>query len=178
MLKLFKTLQYKLTSSSQLKFASNAFVSESFNIMDNIPELRDEVFSALKDYVYNVLQYDVAFKNINSWVTKVSPKGFSQNHHHKNSWLSGVYYPVGDKGFKIKFHSPVPSFFALKPKKVVHENEEEWVYRVEDNMLLIFPSYLNHEICINNSKKDRYSSGFNIFPTGKLGSGDNSLILT
>ena len=48
----------------------------------------------------------------------------------------------------------------------------------EPGSLIIFPSYLQHKIGINNTKKQRFSLAFNINPFGKTGEGDSEYDFT
>tara|TARA_R110000737_G_scaffold8366_1_gene23966 strand:+ start:2820 stop:3428 length:609 start_codon:yes stop_codon:yes gene_type:complete len=177
MLKLFKSLHYIKTNATK-EGMSKSYSSKSMFLLNNLPELQKECNSALKDYVHNTLQQDVIFKYTCSWATKVAPKGFCQQHNHQNSWISGVYYPQGHQSFKIRFYNPLDHFWKLNPKKHNLENASSFMFTAQNNLLLIFPSYLKHEIIYNDSKQNRYSLAFNIFPSGTLGSGDSEIHLS
>jgi hypothetical protein len=96
---------------------------------------------------------------------------------HLNSFLSGVYYPLGSKNFKITFYKSDPCFWDIR---VNHENDfnaKSITITIEkDNALILFPSTLNHSIAINDSNIDRYSIAFNINPTGYIGKDDTGII--
>ena len=52
-------------------------------------------------------------------------------------------------------------------------NNNSWTISPEKNLLVFFPSYLEHRI-INNKDKRR-SLAFNIVPIGGYGTGDSSM---
>ena len=120
------------------------------------------------------MKQDTRFKITGSWATKTEPKAHSNMHQHANSWLSAVYYPEGDKSFKIRFHSPKPQLWLDHCKEYNIYNSSNYDLTVEENMLVIFPSVLSHEILTNQSKKTRYSIALNVIPQGTLARGSDS----
>ena len=53
-------------------------------------------------------------------------------------------------------------------------NSKEWQVQPKKNMVIFFPSYLEHSILNNTSKKPRHSLAFNLIPFGKYGVGDST----
>ena len=120
-------------------------------------------------------------KNINyrifsSWLTKTAPKAFSDSHNHNNSWLSGIYYPIGDPAFSVKFFSDNRTQFFTPPEKYNIYNSNECIIVPEDNSLILFFSQLRHKIMPNQSTKDRFSLSFNVLPKGEFGELDSKTI--
>jgi uncharacterized protein (TIGR02466 family) len=168
-------LDFELNNSS-LNNEANCFISKSYNLLKEfkLKELEKKCFDCTKEYIDNIMEYNIKFKIINSWATKTLKGGYSQPHHHSHSLFSAVYYPKGNKEFKIKFiKNKYNYFWRLPVKKYNSYNSENIIFPIEDNIILIFPSDLKHEIIINNSNETRYSIAFNINPIGFIGSKDN-----
>ncbi len=80
-------------------------------------------------------------------------------HYRADADLSGVYYVQGKDTGSIKFATHEQMYFMIPPhmpysKMVAHEPN--------DGDILLFPSYLLHEVTINTSDKKRITIGFNI----------------
>ena len=54
-------------------------------------------------------------------------------------------------------------------------NSSSWVIKPAPNQVVIFPSYLYHEVTFHGATEDRYSLAFNLFPKGPLGTSDSLL---
>ena len=54
-------------------------------------------------------------------------------------------------------------------------NSSSWVIKPAPNEVVIFPSYLFHEVTFHGASEDRYSLAFNFFPKGPLGKSDSLL---
>ena len=158
----------KQTNFKIRKQKLGSMVSDTFNFLERCSFLEKEINKILKDYIFNVLRQNTDFQYTTSWATKTTFGNKSDSHAHGNSWLSGVYYPMGDKSFKIKLHSLKPTFWSDRVIDYNIYNSRTWTFDIEDNHLIIFPSFVPHEILTNNSKQDRYSIAFNIIPKGTM----------
>ena len=97
----------------------------------------------------------------------INPPGSRNNvHTHPYNYLSGVYYlKVPPKSGNLVFLEPKPQAEVLSPPKkkdasihLAHSVD----YEPKENALIFFPSWLQHEVKINNSKEDRVILSFNI----------------
>jgi uncharacterized protein (TIGR02466 family) len=149
--------------------------TEDVHVLADFPEIRDALIAATMDYSVKVLQqYQLPLAMTTSWITRTRPGGFSARHHHSNSWLSGVWYPEASS--TITFTSPMRStILPNEPAEYNIYNAEAWTIRPESNMLVIFPSYLQHQIDLNDTDDIRYSLAFNTFPVSTFGVGDSTL---
>ena len=170
-----KKSTFKYTVASlQKNPESNSFLSDSLNIFNELTDLKQQIEIHIKEYLYNILKYEMNFKILNSWITKVNPNGYSQAHVHTNTFLTGVYYPFGNKEFKIKFYKKNQSFFSFVSKEFNMFTTNSVTFDiVNDNTLLLFPSDLKHNIEKNKSNIERYSIAFNVNPKGFIGEGDS-----
>jgi uncharacterized protein (TIGR02466 family) len=149
------------------------YVSKNFNIFNEIPFLRKQIESHVKNYLYNIFNYKMDYKFLNSWATKTNKNGNDEKHVHCNTFLSGVYYPIGNENFKIKFYKKKNEFWDIKCKEYNEFNSKEVIFKIDkNNTLLLFPSDLEHSIVKNNSEITRYSIAFNINPKGYIGEDD------
>lgn len=154
---------------------SNATINKY--ILENLEDLKNVIIKNVNIYLNQILEYDINFKIHTSWATKTLPNGFSQNHKHSHYFLSGVYYPKGNKNFKIKFIKD-HSFWNLPIKNFNFLNMNEFIITIEkNNSLILFPSDVYHAVDINLSKEDRYSIAFNVNPLGTINSGDSTITL-
>lgn len=93
------------------------------------------------------------------WANVNSPGSTNAIHSHSKWHWSGVYYIQGSNTGDINFYSsqylnqqtsyglPFGQSFSISP---------------HDGMLLIFPSYLYHEVMRNESSKERVNIAFNL----------------
>ena len=63
-------------------------------------------------------------------------------------------------------------FFHLEYENNYNKySNTEWVVKPNKDILLIFPSNLQHKINLNTSDRTRYSLSFNILPVGVFNKG-------
>lgn len=89
------------------------------------------------------------------WCSIMPPGGYHPVHAHPLSYISGTYYPktLG----QIVFHDPrvgaVASSFTRDP--IIS-------YQAKAGRLILFPSWLLHEVPVNLTDEERFSYSFNI----------------
>ena len=170
-----------------LKFAKEKFrrtqghgaflLSEDFNILKKYKELNKEINKAVDVTLKKILMLEnINYRIFNSWLTKTKPKVFADSHFHTNSWLSGVYYPKSDPGFRINFFNDTMTQFFTPPTEYNMFNARDWIITPKDNFLILFFSQLRHKIMPNRSQKDRFSLSFNLLPKGEIGESDSKTI--
>ena len=86
-------------------------------------------------------------------------------HHHPNSTFSGVYYvsaPAGSSS--LRFRDPCILSRMAEPTidRCNASSAEVMEFVPKEGRLLIFPSYLEHEVLLNRSKKPRIAISYNI----------------
>jgi uncharacterized protein (TIGR02466 family) len=170
-----KKVKYINTAKTE-KNGALCQMSERIDLLKDLPLLKKEINTKVKFFIENILEYNIKFKLLNSWSTQVKPNGFSQAHHHTHSLISGVYYPIGDEGFRIEFTKKyINKFFELPIKNFNPFNSNAASIGIKSNMLILFLSDLGHEILPNKSNIDRYSLAFNVNPIGKIGTRDSEI---
>jgi uncharacterized protein (TIGR02466 family) len=169
-------LNYKLTEGSKKKLC-DCSISEKLNILDDLKFLKEEINKQIEHYLYNIFSYKMNYKITNSWATKTNSKGYGEKHYHSNHFLSGVYYPVGNKNFAIKFYKKKFDMWEIETHEFNEFNAKSFFFPIiNDNTLILFPSSLEHSIESNEDVNPRYSISFNILPKGYVGTNDSGTI--
>jgi len=106
------------------------------------------------------------------WAVINKPQSRNALHNHPFNYLSGVFYlQIPTDSGALVFHDPRPQAEVISPPKKPNEsihtsNRVSWAPKPND--LIFFPSWLNHEVEINNSKEDRIVISFNLELNRKL----------
>ncbi len=104
--------------------------------------------------------------NLTAWATILQEVSEPQiSHLHPTAWLSGVYYvdlpdvvrQSGDHGGWIEFGRP-PPFVHAEPTHATR------VFRPEEGLLLLFPSYFYHRVLPFVAERPRISIAFDVTP--------------
>ena len=145
-------------------FSGKNFYDEEFidTIQQSIPEPFSNSSNAYKRYDG---EYD-----IQSWVN-ITPKGGSIKQHINatnsfsvtNVLLSGIYHvKAPENSGQIIFHDPKGTWFCMVGDYNSYPPKEPNCLTPIDNMLILFPSWLEHEVGVNDSDEDRITISFNI----------------
>tara|TARA_B100000902_G_C27275615_1_gene898690 strand:+ start:385 stop:1014 length:630 start_codon:yes stop_codon:yes gene_type:complete len=156
------------------------YMSETVDVLSKFPSLNNALLDEFNYYKNSYLYYeDTEFFMTTSWITKSIPNSTSHKHNHLNSLYSGVLYFQGGKDFadiRLFNDGIIPQQIELKdPTQWNTFNSSSWDISSIPNRVIIFPSYLYHEVSFHGANEDRYSLAFNLFPKGNLGKFDSSL---
>lgn len=102
----------------------------------------------------------------NMWANINGPGSYNLLHLHPASIFSGVYYVKGNKNSGIlRFRNPnTPLEFVIGPQLVQEFNgfnSASWEVYPQPGNLVIFPSWLLHDVAPNQDDADRISISFN-----------------
>mgnify|MGYP001275215696 CR=1 FL=1 len=102
----------------------------------------------------------------NIWININGHKDYNIRHDHPGAVLSGVYYVrVPENSGNIELYHPAMQTVARTWQDAILEyqenNDQRWLYNVKDNMLLLFPGWLEHQVEPNLSNEERISISFN-----------------
>ena len=154
------------TKSSDVNQTSE--MSESNSVMGNYKELGSEILNIFNQYTQDVLKFDYQFTFSESWFTRMKPGDFCHYHQHYNSFYSGLFYfdDYEENSGDICLLNPINqlSMFFMQAEVINIHNAKEWRISPEKNLLILFPSYLQHTILGNASKSPRHSLAFNLVP--------------
>ena len=167
----------------ETKFANNDYQKDTgrdnYRVLEKYPKVKKTLLEKYKKFAREQLNYKENFQISTSWVTKIETGGQCQQHCHKNSFYSGVYYfdeYEQNKGGKLEFQTPLmnlPDFYLI-PKEWNFLNSNVIEITPVKNLLVLFPSYLFHRVLLYQGTSIRRSLSFNIVPTGSYGDGDSS----
>jgi len=133
----------------------------------------------LKIYVKQVIdpKEEVDIYITQSWLNITKPGESHHDHSHANSIASGVFYISTEESDNIKFTDPnrsIKGILKFEPEEYNHWNSDTWFFPVTNNELLIFPSWLVHQVDPNKkATTDRISLSFNTFTKGIFGDPKN-----
>lgn len=146
----------------------------SYGSLNDLPK-RAPCFAALKkrlDAAVAAFVIDLAYDlrggrlTLDSlWVNVLSPGGFHAGHIHPHSVISGTYYAATPKGSAaLKFEDPRHAMMMVAPPRRDDAPEplRPFVYFApEPGAVLLWESFLRHEVPRNQSRKPRISVSFN-----------------
>ena len=101
----------------------------------------------------------------NLWINKNNKGDFNDTHVHPNCHFSGVYYVnTSTKGGTLKFLNDDLKVFASLSRFIENDSDfiETYIIKPEENLLILFPSYLKHMVLPHYDEKARISVSFNI----------------
>tara|TARA_B100000287_G_scaffold258541_1_gene243063 strand:- start:565 stop:1182 length:618 start_codon:yes stop_codon:yes gene_type:complete len=106
------------------------------------------------------------------WVNR-NPKGASNSRHthmtyNKPILLSGVYYvKVPENSGRIRFYDPRMISLVNPPDYDYYYDGAQYNFlNPQEDMIIMFPSWFEHDVEENKSDEERISIGFNIFVEG------------
>tara|TARA_R110002012_G_scaffold249498_1_gene427087 strand:+ start:1487 stop:2077 length:591 start_codon:yes stop_codon:yes gene_type:complete len=107
----------------------------------------------------------------NMWCNINYKGGFNKAHIHPNSLWSGVYYVKTPKNCgTLKIEDPKSSSLMVRPRKTTQQEPQylwtEVHFEAQAGRLIMFPSWLNHMVEINQSEEPRISISFNFLQQG------------
>ena len=106
-----------------------------------------------------------------SFFAKVGKGARHELHSHPGSVISGVYYIRADESSPpIVFKDPRPYYKYMYYDTIFEEGRDpksyslfpEYVVKPKTGMLLLFPSWLEHEVLFSNSNEERITLVFNL----------------
>jgi uncharacterized protein (TIGR02466 family) len=99
------------------------------------------------------------------WINVLEPGGHHGAHIHPHSVVSGTYYvEVPEGASAIRFEDPrLPMQMAAPPRRVRAARDQQTFVAVapKAGTLLLWESWLRHEVPLNTAKTERISVSFN-----------------
>jgi len=130
-----------------------------------------EIEKNIRKHVYkfsDILDFDLQGRTLqmtDCWINIMPFQVIHSLHLHPLSCISGTYYIKAPKNCsQIKFEDPRTSrFMAAPPRKTncAERNQQYVKYSAEAGKLILFESWLRHEVEANPSKEERISMSFN-----------------
>lgn len=170
-----KNLEQKRNFNNVLSASNRVLENEK---LENIRSFIDFCTNDFFKKVYVPLN-DAKLRITDSWFNY----SFSgQNHHmhnHPNSILSGVFYVDVNENDSISFFNVnLDRTIKIETEKFNEYNYDTYVLNIENNRLVLFPSYVWHYTLPNMYNKTRISLSFNTFISGVIDKSDGLTSLT
>jgi len=115
-----------------------------------------------------ILEFDLGggkLKMDSLWVNILPEGGFHAAHIHPNSVISGTYYVAIPKGASaLRLEDPRHAMMMAAPPKKIKAREENRAFvsiRPAPGTLLLWESWLRHDVPMNQSTQERISISFN-----------------
>ena len=146
----------------------------SYSSLDDLPQRAtcfEQLVRLMKPHAEQFadrLQMDLRGKRLkldNIWVNVLEPGGSHSGHIHPHCVLSGTYYVrVPDGASSLKFEDPrLPMMMAAPaPREDADEEHRRFIYETpKAGDLLLWESWLRHEVPPNQAATQRVSVSFN-----------------
>ena len=138
-----------------------------------LKQLIDQKVNHFAKQILQVSNFD--FEMHTMWAVKHEPGHWAFKHSHKNSLISGVLYiDVHPNCGNIIFEKPLhylnlfPSCFIAHHTQQTIFNSGAFCLEPQNNMIILFPSHLEHYVMPNESGFDRYCIAFDYFMKGEI----------
>ena len=160
-------LSYKETNNG--RFISNVGGWQSENLEGKHLVLNDlflRIEEVSKEYTFkHGLSSSLQISNI--WININPPGSFNSVHNHINGYISGVYYvtvPKNSGNLILTAPDKNERYMAWMEKNGISNNtlKNNFSYTPVENEIVLFPSWLDHNVEVNNSLENRISISFNI----------------
>ena len=178
---LYKSDNYYKFSDKELKFLKSLeMIDNRGNEVTKEKHLFEhEEMSQLKNWCEKNLNYfmeqmgkmeSAEFYITQSWLNKTVPQKHHHSHMHPNSIISAVLYVEGPTCPTFFYNRDSFNNFTFFDRIKGNPFTANKVGVVnEPGRLVLFPSYLHHEVDVNKGNSDRYTISFNTFVKGKFG---------
>ena len=157
------------------KSHGNSISDNTYIFDDKLKEIKQFCEQQINIYVEEIInpEEEIDFYITQSWVNVSKPGEGHHLHHHPNSIISGVFYIATEEDDNIMFNDPnemLKSIINFRSKEQTVWNSSNWTVPVNNNQLILFPSWLHHQVPPNEkATTDRISLSFNTFVKGTLG---------
>ncbi|MFT5600039.1 MAG: hypothetical protein ACI9N1_000271 [Flavobacteriales bacterium] len=135
-----------------------------FPVFKDLEKLLDKHVAAfVEDLQFNLNGKKIKLDSI--WINILPEGGFHTSHLHPHSVISGTtYVSVPEGASAIKFEDPRHSMMMASPTRLANAREEMRSYvsvEPEVGEVLLWESWLRHEVPMNMSEEERISVSFN-----------------
>ena len=151
--------------------------TENSYVLDLPPlfDLKLKIQQHVTEYANCVMALAGEYVITQSWLSVKKPGQRHIMHSHGNSIISGTFYfdNYNDAEGLTFIKTEVSNSWQMNPLRNPNVNNQfsftEITVKVENNMLILFPSYLAHKVADNTTQNDRYCLAFNAVPKYGLG---------
>ncbi|HEY3756710.1 MAG TPA: TIGR02466 family protein [Opitutaceae bacterium] len=148
-------------------YTSYASLNELHRFSSTFGDLERKITKHVRAFAKE-LDMDLRGKSVamtDCWVNIMPPTAAHSLHLHPLAFISGTYYVATPKGCPgIKFEDPRLDRFMAAPPKIANakaSNRPHVTYPAEAGNLILFESWLRHEVATNRVEEERISVSFN-----------------
>ena len=151
--------------------------SATADVLKDYPELKKEIEEHLNNYlqkIHSPASPDLKLYITESWLNFTKKGEEHHKHYHPNSFVSGVFYiSVNEETDKIEFVNGKQPAMYIQPKEgdswgKWHSTNSDCLVGVKNQLLLLFPSTLEHLVPSVKGDRPRISLSFNTFLKGQV----------
>lgn len=137
----------------------------------NFKPFIDELFKKLEDYV-SIFKVPFKVKLFDYWFNVNNFKDNNKLHNHSGAFVSGAYYVrVPENSGKIFFQNSKTLKDKCSHTKMLGDynkyRSDHFNITPKENLLVLFPSWLDHLVESNQTHEDRISMSFNLILTAE-----------
>lgn len=148
-------------------YTSYSSIPQVFKMSSTFDSLRKRINAHVAKYAKK-LDYDLSGRKLemtDCWINIMPTHVVHTGHIHPLSTISGTYYVSTPKNCStIRFEDPRSGLFMAQPPRVTNcqpANQAFVNYKPKEGAVILFESWLRHEVEANQSKQDRVSISFN-----------------
>lgn len=148
-------------------YTSYASMNELHRFSSTFADLETKLTRHVRAFA-RALEMDLRGRSIrmtDCWVNIMPPTAAHSLHLHPLSFISGTYYVATPRGCPgLKFEDPRLSKFMAAPPKLPsakRANQMHITYPAEAGNVILFESWLRHEVAANRVDDERISISFN-----------------
>ena len=158
-------LSYKTKNIDSGTVKSNVKGWQSNQSIDLPEDLLETIVVSVREYLLR-LGFENPFRIDSAWININEEGSYNLAHSHPGSQVSGCFYikvPKNSGNLVFRSPNPIQHFFPARVIKQYNNfSAGLWTIDSKDNLLVLFPSWLEHYVEQNNTKDDRISIAFNI----------------
>jgi uncharacterized protein (TIGR02466 family) len=174
---LFATTVYHKTCNIDLKRLEDKCLSHSKEVktaaLSNVGGYQghdfydEELFLEISNSLPTIENKFISSITTFAWVNVNSCGDYNERHNHDpwaGTFMSGIFYVrTPPNSGRIRFYDPRPNIL-MRTKDMLYYNggNNYHYYDPEENFMLIFPPWLEHQVELNKSNEKRISISFNI----------------
>ena len=152
----------------------NSISEDTYIFNSKLKEIKQFCAQHIKIYVEQVISphINLDFYITQSWLNVTKQGESHQKHSHSNSIISGVFYISTIENDTVCFHdihTNLKEQLHILSRTQHKFNSAERILSVKALDLVMFPSWLEHHVNLNETTVDRISLSFNVFAKGIFG---------
>lgn len=153
----------------------NGAITKHKNVLGDHPEIAEYIRDKCLSFVIDTMKYQCDIQFSSSWLARTYKGGSCLQHSHTNSWYSGIVYfgAYDEDSAPIVFYNPLYNCISPEPFEYNYFNSNSWEVKPKTNMMLMFPSCVQHKVLLHKTDTKRYALAFNIMPKGPVGHDDS-----